>query len=107
MATFEIKRNDRRPRFRVQLTANGVPVDLTTASAARIIMKSGSTVKLNKVSMTFIDRAAGIVEYAWAAADTSTSGSYNVEVEIDWGSSDFQTFPTTGYFIVTINDDLA
>ena len=104
---YEIKRNDRRPRWRVQLTANGDPVDLTAATAARFTMKTGSTVKVNKVPMTFIDRVSGIVEYAWGATDTDASGTYNAEVEVDWGSSEYQSFPSTGYFIITISDDLA
>lgn len=103
---FEIKRNDRRPYFRVQLTANDQPADLTTAAAARIIMKTGSQIKINRATMTFLDRPNGIVEYAWGLTDTDTSGSYNVEVEIDWGGSEFQTFPSTGYFTVLVNDDL-
>lgn len=104
---FEIKRNDRRPRFRVQLTSNGDPVDLTAAASAKFTMKSGSTLKVNKGTMTFVDRATGVVEYPWIATDTDTSGSYTAEVEIDWGSSEWQTFPSSGYFAVTITDDLA
>lgn len=110
---FEIKRNDRRPRFRVQLTQKiaGVesPADLTSAVAARFIMKTGVTLKINKQAMTFVDRPTGVVEYAWAATDTDTSGDYNVEVEIDWGGSpaELQTFPSTGYFTAKISDDLS
>jgi hypothetical protein len=106
---FEIKRNDRRPYFRVQLTENGDPADLSTAVAARLIMKSGTTVKINKQPMTFIDKPTGIVQYAWADGDTDTTGTYNVEVEVDWGGApaEFQTFPSAGYFTVDITDDLA
>lgn len=106
---FEIKRNDRRPRFRVQLTSNGSPVDLTAAAAARFIMKLGTTLKVNRAAMDFVDRTSGIVEYAWQQLDTDTSGVYQVEVEVDWGGApaEYQTFPSTGYFSVTINDDLA
>lgn len=104
---YEIKRNDRRPRWRVQLLANGSPLDLTSALSARFIMKTGVSIKINRQAMSFIDRANGIVEYAWAAGDTDTSGTYNAEVEVDWGGSEFQTFPSTGYFTITISDDLA
>lgn len=106
---FEIKRNDRRPHWRVQLTANALPVDLTGAAAARFTMKTGSTVKVNKAAMTFIDRVNGIVDYAWGTTDTDTTGTYNVEVEVDWGGApaELQSFPSTGYFTITINDDLA
>ncbi len=106
---FEIKRYDRRPYFRVQLTENSNPADLTSAVAARMIMKTGSTLKINKVAMAFIDRPTGVVQYAWGATDTDTTGTFNVEVEVDWGGApaELQTFPSTGYFTVTINDDLA
>lgn len=103
---FEIKRNDRRPYFRVQLTENGVPADITAAVAARIIMKTGNSIKINRAAMTFIDKPTGVVQYAWGATDTDSSGDYNVEVELDWGGSEYETFPSTGYFAVKINDDL-
>lgn len=109
MPGFSIKRNDRRPHWRYGLTVNGTAMDLTGATAARFIMKQGSTVKINKVPMTIVDALTGVVEYAWADGDTDTSGTYNVEVEIDWGGAppELQTFPNEGYFTVTITDDLA
>ena len=102
---FQIKRNDKRPRFRVALTANGDPVDLTAATSAFFIMKAGSTTKVNRGAMTFVDRANGVVEYPWTGTDTDTSNTYNCEVEVLWGT-DPQTFPSSGYFTVTIEDDL-
>jgi hypothetical protein len=110
---FEIKRNDRRPRWRVQLVAGDpdapLPVDLTAAVAVRFTMKSGSTLKVNKQPMTIVDALTGLVEYPWDDGDTDTSGDYNVEVEVDWGGTpaEYQTFPSVGYFTVSITDDLA
>jgi hypothetical protein len=105
---YEIKRNDRRPRWRVQLKANGTPVDLTGAAAVRFTMKVGTTTpKVNKQPMTIITPETGIVEYAWGAADTDTANTFNAEVEVDWGGSELQSFPSTGYFTIKINDDLA
>lgn len=103
---YEIKRNDRRPYWRVQLTANGVPVDLTGASAVRFTMKSGTTIKVNKQPMTVITAASGIAEYRWGPTDTDAAGTFNAEVEVDWGG-ELQSFPSTGYFTITINLDLA
>lgn len=109
MAGFTIKRNDRRPRWRVQLTANGSPVNGTLAANVRFIMKQGSTIKVNKQPMSAVDAANGIYEYIWADGDTDTSGTYTAEVEVDWGGTPavLQTFPNTGYFSITIEDDLA
>lgn len=106
---FEIKRNDLRPRFRVQLTQNGTPADITGAAAVRFIMKATSTLKVNRQAMTVIDAPTGVVEYAWHANDTDTTGEYNAEVEVDWGGTptEYQTFPSKGYFAISISDDLA
>jgi hypothetical protein len=105
---FELKRNDRRPRWRVQLTANATPVDLSTASAVTFTMKQGTgTPKIEKEAMTIVDAVTGVVEYPWAAGDTDTAGDYNIEVEVDWGGGEFQSFPSKGYFTVKIEADLA
>jgi hypothetical protein len=104
---FEIKRNDRRPYWRVQLTQNGDPADITGAAGVGFTMKQGGTLKVNKASMLVVDALTGVVEYHWADGDTDTSGTYNVEVEVDWGDGELQSFPSKGYFTVEISDDLA
>lgn len=108
---FEIKRGDRRPYFRVLLTQtdpgnplNTVPVDLTSAAGVKFLLKQTSTLKVTAPAV-FVDQAAGIVEYRWAAGDTDTPGTYNAEFEVDWGGEP-QTFPASGYFTCIINDDL-
>lgn len=108
MPGFEIKRHDRRPRWRVQLKHDGVPADITGNSSVKFIMKNSSnTIVLNKVAMTVVDAPTGVVEYAWQAGDTDTTGTFTAEVEIDWGGGEFETFPSNGYFTITVNDDLA
>lgn len=104
---YEIKRNDLRPYWRVQLTQNGLPADITGNVGVVFTMKQGSTLKVNKEAMDVIDDGTGVVEYQWQTGDTDTSGTYNVEVEVDWGGGATQTFPSKGYFIVEISDDLA
>lgn len=103
---FEIKAHDRRPHYRVQLTANGAPIDLTGASSVSFQMyTSAGTVKVAKTAATIVDGPTGVVEYAWAAGDTDTPGTYNAEFEVLWGTEP-QTFPSSGYFTITINADL-
>ena len=106
---YEIKKNDRRPRWRVQLTANGLPVNITGNSGVKFTMAATavSAPKVNKASMTVIDALTGVVEYAWAAGDTDTAGQFLAEVEVDWGGSETQSFPSVGYFQIEITDDLA
>jgi hypothetical protein len=106
---FEIKKNDRRPKWRVQLTANALPVNLTGNSGVKFTMAATAvaTPKVNKQAMTVVDATTGIVEYAWGVSDTDTAGDFLVEVEVDWGGGETQSFPSKGYFAVTVEDDLA
>ena len=103
---FEIKRNDRRPYWRTTLTENGNAVNVTTATAVTFTMRTGTTIKINKEAMVLVDAAEGIVEYRWSAGSTDTAGSYNAEVEVDWGAGITQTFPSKGYNVITIYEDL-
>lgn len=107
--SFELKRNDRRPRFKVQLVHYNVPVDITTATAVLFSMRTGSTMKVTKQPMAVIDAVAGIVQYAWGATDTSLAGDFNAEVEVNWGTvlePELQTFPSNGFFVIKIFEDL-
>lgn len=104
---YEIKKNDRRPYWRVQLTQNGAPADITGNFGVYFTMKVGGTVKVSKEDMEIINAATGIVEYRWATGDTDTATTYNAEVEVDWGGGVTQTFPSKGYFTIVVNEDLA
>jgi hypothetical protein len=103
-----MKKGDRRPRYRVALTVGGTAVDLTGATGVRFIMKSTPASGTTKVdaAATVVTAATGIVEYAWGATDTDTAGDYVIEFEVNW-SGEKQTFPSTGYFTLTIESDLA
>jgi 5-hydroxyisourate hydrolase-like protein (transthyretin family) len=108
---FSMKRNDTRPIYKAQLTqpseadpAIYEPVNLTTATQVRFLMKKDAILKVNAIA-TIADAAQGRVQYTWAAVDTDESGTYNVEWEVSWGT-DKQTFPTEGYNTITIQDDL-
>ena len=111
---FTMKRNDRRPKYKGQLTQadplnplTQIPVDLTAATGVKLIMSpstGGGAPKVNAAA-TISDAAAGRVEYAWGASDTDDSGTFNAEWEVSWGTEK-QTFPSEGYLIIIIEDDL-
>lgn len=115
---YEIKRHDRRPYFRVQLTqsdpsdptgATQIPVDLTGASTVDFTMSpaAGSTPKFTNSAGFLVTPASGIVEYRWATGDTDTSGlGWRMEVRVTWSAGVTQTFPSKGYFVLDISDDL-
>lgn len=102
-----MKKGDRRPHYRAVLTINSLPVDLSGATAVRFIMKTspGATPKVDSTVTVLSPASAGIVEYSWLPPDTNTSGSYIIEVEVDW-AGEKQTFPASGYLTLKIEDDL-
>ena len=111
---FEIKQGDRRPLFVVVLKDDfGEPteaiVNLTTASSAVFNMRAtgGGAVKVNRGSATITNAAGGEVTYAWGTLDTNTAGAFEAEVELVWNDGKAETFPSTGYWTVSIDDDIA
>lgn len=102
---FTLKANDRLPSIQATFTSAGAPVDLTSATGVKFIMKSGSTVKVNAAAV-IVTPTAGVVRYDWLAADTATPGDYTAEWSVTWTGGKQQTFPTTTYHTVTILADL-
>jgi hypothetical protein len=111
---FTMKRNDTRPKFKSRLTQadplapeTQISVDLTAATAVKFIMREESSVGSAKVNAAAVitDAANGRVEYTWTTGDTDTAGTYNAEWEVSWGG-DKQTFPSEGYLVVIVEDDL-
>ncbi len=109
---FVIKQNDTRPKYVVQLVDNfgepdQGPVDLTTATAVKLIMaaKVDGSIKVNDTA-AITTPAQGIVTYTWDAADTDTVGEYDAEFEITWGDGGVETVPNDGYLEVRVTDDL-
>jgi threonine synthase len=107
VADFTIKAHDRLPSIQASLLSAGVPVDLTTATSVKFILKleNGSTPKVNAAAVV-VTAGSGIVRYDWAATDTDTPGSYLAEWEVTWAGGKKQTFPTLTYHTVDVLADL-
>lgn len=107
MPDFTIKANDRLPSIQATLSSGGAPLNLTTATGVKFIMKTktGNTIKVNGVA-TIVTAASGVVRYDWLAVDTATPGEYVAEWEITWTGGKKQTVPTLTYHEVTILADL-
>ena len=110
---FTMKRNDTRPKYKGQLMqtdplapATKIPVDLSTATGVKLIMRTGAggEAKVNAAAV-ITDPTNGRVEYTWVVGDTDTAGDFNAEWEVSWGG-DKQTFPSVGYLVIIIEDDL-
>jgi hypothetical protein len=112
---FQIKQNDTRPLFVVVLKDDfgeetEAPVNLTTAGGTAFFnmrAKAGGAVKISRGTALVTNAAAGEVTYSWLPADTDTAGEYEAELEVSWPSSKVETFPNSGYWDVTVVDDIA
>ena len=108
MARLVLKKDDLRPQVTAALTnATGGVIDLTSASGVKFIMKSPSASVAKVDAVASITTATdGTVAYTWTTGDTDTSGTFNAEFEVDWGSSVYQTFPASNYIDIEIVPDL-
>jgi hypothetical protein len=104
-----IKRNDAGKVLTGQLKdGDGVAVDCSSNTSRKILMKRGSTLKINS-TFTFTNAATGSWSYTLQAADVDTKGKYKMELEVTLAGGQtltFPTHPTRKYLIVQIVDDL-
>ncbi len=102
---MRMKRGDTKPDFIANLTDNDAPVDLTAATAVRVIGKRGTVSAFIDTAPTR-DNAAGKVTHLWAAAQTAEVGRIACEIEVTWPGGGVQTFPPGSYLAVDVVDDL-
>jgi hypothetical protein len=109
MADVTLKQNDTWPPLAFTLMDQNGPVDLTTATSIKIVMK-GATVTVTGTCTKNADQVTnkGKGTYTFLASDTSVIGAYDLEFEVNWGGSPakIQTFPNDGYLSLVIVDDL-
>jgi hypothetical protein len=105
---FPIKQGDLLPKLRVQLKQDGLPIDLTLASAVTLRLRKAKTTGTLKVNaaMVVVDAVNGIVEYTWQGTDTDTVATYDAEVSITYVNGP-RTVPSNGYFGVVVGAVLA
>lgn len=102
---FYIKQGDQLPVLAATLldgTHTAVPLD--TATQVRFHMKpftTGGAGPTIDSPMTIVEPLAGRVQYAWAASDTVTPGTFKAEVEVTINNKT-ETFPNDGDFLVII-----
>lgn len=108
-ADISMKQYDLLPDLVLTVADDSVPVDLTTASSAKIIISNRSGIKV-EADLTIEDQEdedlVGRVRYEWQPGDTDTVGSYNMEVEVLWAGQRAETFPSNGYLKLAIIRDL-
>jgi hypothetical protein len=105
MADVTIKQHDTYPPLDAVLEDQDGPIDLTTATTVKLILKptSGSSIT---GTCTVVTPAAGLVSYTWIVGDTAVVTSYQGEFEITWATGKVTTVPNDGYFQVVVMADL-
>ena len=106
-ADFYIKQNDLLPVITATLKdGDKNPVDLSTATSVKFLMRKvgASAAKVNAAA-AITDAVGGDVTYSWVGTDTDTTGDYQAEWEVNWGTKT-ETFPNDGWLRVKILDDI-
>ena len=86
---MKVYQDDLMPNVVLDLTDGGEPIDLTVATAIRVIGVRGTTTVFNR---TVAGTAEGVVTMPLQAGDTATIGRIQVEVEVMWPGNKPQTF---------------
>lgn len=111
MADLTLKAHDTWPPVRFTLSDANGPVDLSTATTVKMILKGTANTGAVTITGTCVpdpDQTAnkGKGSYTWATGDTDNPDTYNAEFEVTWGDGTIETFPNDGYKTVLIEEDL-
>lgn len=105
MSDFTIKQNDTLPKLIATLRVGGAIIaDLALATSVKLALSKRSTpdVFFFLGVATIINPAAGVVEYAWQAADTAVPGEFYGEWHITYTGGGKRKVPTVGKFTLSI-----
>ena len=101
-----MKLGDTDPPFRAQIrdVLNPDGVDLTAASSVKLIIpalgiNAAVTVENQVTNKGWINRT-------WQVGELDTAGTFNIEVEVVWGTGARRTFPAYRYNTLVVSADL-
>src|ERR1700729_258239 len=89
------------------LDQNGLALNLTGATVTFRLRSLQSAAPVTLTGTASVTNATlGTVQYAWAAADTATSGLYMAEWQVALPGGGTYTFPNDGYRTIAIEQPL-
>lgn len=104
MTDRTMKQGDTYKPLVVELGSTDPGFDLTDAVSVTLRMRRQDQAVY--VTGTMVVQDASTATYDWEAADTAEAGTYDVEVEVDWGLGRIETFPNDGYAQVVLDEEL-
>ena len=99
-----LKQHDTYPPLRATLSASDGPIDLTTATQVKVILRTDAVI-LTGVC-TIENAPLGVVRYDWAVGDLAVAGDYDGEFEITWNTGRIETVPNDDYILFRVKADL-
>jgi transcriptional/translational regulatory protein YebC/TACO1 len=102
--TITIKRNDTRDAIKATLSNESGPVNLTGATV-RFLMSRRGSIKVNRQAQ-IQDTVAGIVWMVFEQGDTDEQGLFQAEFEVSFSDGRIETFPSDGFILIDIINDL-
>ncbi len=87
--TLHLAKNARLPELDVRVLDGGASQDLTGATVTFSMETEAGVVKVNNAAGTLEDASDGRVQYAWAAADVDTEGTFFGQFKITVSAKDF------------------
>lgn len=102
---FQIKRGDALPALVADLSGDDGPVDLTSATAIRVLgVRDGQLVIQQATGVTGSNQ--GVVTMPWPNGSTDVAGLIGFEFEVTWPGGKKQTFPADGLVYAEVTPDL-
>lgn len=106
MATLKIKTGDTALQFTDTLKVDGVATDLTGATVLFLLKLIDSPNTAYSLAATIVTAASGTVKYVPGVGFPTAVGDYRQEWQVSYVEGTILTFPSDGYNIVKILDDL-
>lgn len=105
------KRGDLEPDLVIDLVASPTTVDLNLVASWKVLgrLRGSSVLIINATPTVVVDPVddwKAAVTHQWADPQTAVAGLLLVEVEATWPDGHKQTFPTSGYIQIRIDNDL-
>jgi hypothetical protein len=101
---FYIKQNDTLPPLQATLyKGDGTVQDLTGGTVRLSMWSAAGGLVISEALCTVVGAAVnGVAQYAWAAADTATAGTFRAEFHVYFASTQV-SFPDPGQITVVID----